>query len=72
MKLCKQTSDPNKGANLFSKPGVYKSIKNFLLVTIQEPLTRPFQNTPYFIHSDNFSIVGECLKFGNFQILTKK
>ena len=50
---------------------VHKTIGNFLLVTIQEPLTRRFQNTPYFSQSDNFSIVGECPKFGNFQILTK-
>ena len=41
---------------------VNKTIRNFLLVTIQEPLTRPFQNTPYFSQSGNFSIVGECLK----------
>ena len=51
---------------------VNKTIRNFLLVTIQEPLTGPFQSTPYFSQSNNFSIVGECPKFGNFQILTKK
>ena len=37
---------------------VNKTIRNFLLVTISQ--------------SDNFSILGECPKFGNFQILTKK
>ena len=51
---------------------VNKTIRNLLLVTIQEPLTRPFQNTPYFSLNNNFSIVGECSKFRNFQFLTKK
>ena len=46
---------------------VNKTIRNFLLVTIQEPLTRPFQNTPYFSQSDNFRIFDGCPKFGNFQ-----
>ena len=27
---------------------VNKTLRNVLFVTIQEPLTRPFQNTPYF------------------------
>ena len=43
-----------------------------MLVTIKELLTRPFPNTPYFSQSDNISIVNECPKFGNFQILTKR
>ena len=51
---------------------VNKTISIILLVTIQEPLTRTFQNTPYFSQNDNFSIVGECSKFGNVQFLTKK
>ena len=49
-----------------------KTLRNVLLVTIQEPLTRPFQNTHYYSQNDNFSIVSVCSKFGNFQMLTKK
>ena len=69
------TAPPNLGSaqkleNL-STLGLYctdnKTIINFLLDTIQEPLTRPFQNTPYFSQGDNFSIFDGCPKFGNFQ-----
>ena len=45
--------------------------KNFwicLPATIQEPLSRGFQNTLYFSQNDNFSTCGGCPKFGNFQI----
>ena len=74
------TDPPNPGSawksEFFSTLGLYctvnKTIRNVLLVTIKEPLTRPFQNTPYFSQSDNLSIVGECPKFGNFQILIKR
>ena len=39
---------------------VNKTIINVVLVTIQKPLTRPFQNTPYISHGDNFSIFDVC------------
>ena len=65
-----------KNQNFFSTSGLYfkvnKTSRNVLLGTIQEPLTRPFQNTPYFSQNNNFNIMGECSKFGNFQFLTKK
>ena len=66
------TDPPNLGSvqkseNL-STLGVYcivnKTIMNFFLVTIQEPSTRPFQNTPYFSQGDNFSLFDGCSKFG--------
>ena len=67
------TDPPNLGSaqklEKLSTLGLYctvnKAIRNILFVTIKEPLTRPFQK-------DSFSIVGECPKFRNFQILTKK
>ena len=65
------TWGPPKNRKNLSTLGLYcivnKTMSNFLLITIQEPLTRPFQNTPYFSQSDNFSIFDGCPKFRNFQ-----
>ena len=66
------TDPPNLGSAQKSKNlstlGLYctvnKTIRNFLLVTIQEPLTRPFQNTPYFSQSDSF-FSGKTIIFRN-------
>ena len=44
-----------------------KNYRIFLLDTIQEPLERGFQNTPYFGQSDNFSTFDGFAKFRNFQ-----
>ena len=50
------------------RPGVHlETVQICPTVTIQEPLKRHFQNTPYLSQSDNFSIFGGCPEFGNFQ-----
>ena len=49
---------------------VKKNFKIFLLHTIQEPLERGFQNTPYFGQSDNFTTLGDRPKFENIQNIT--
>ena len=70
------TDPPNLGSaqksETLSTLGLYctvnKTLGHFLLVTIQEPFTRPFQNTTYFRRSDNFSIFDGWPKWGNFEI----
>ena len=75
MKLCNQTSDPKECVIflhlLYFRPLLHSQENHyeFLLVTIQEPLIRPFQKTPYFSQGDNFCIFDGCPKFGNFKIL---
>ena len=46
---------------------VKKNFRIFLLHTIQEPLEKGFQNTPYFGQSDDFRTFGGFPKFRNFQ-----
>ena len=48
-----------------------KNYRIFLLDTIQEPLERGFQNTPYFAKSDNLAYVMALQSSGIFKILTK-
>ena len=40
---------------------------NFLPVTIQRPLSKKFQNTPYFIQSKKINEFCKCSNFGNFE-----
>ena len=44
-----------------------KKSRKLLLHTIQEPLERCFQNTPYFSQVDNYSTFGGCPKLENFE-----
>ena len=46
---------------------VKNNFRIFLLHTIQEPLQKGFQNTPYFGQSDDFRTFGGFPKFRNFQ-----
>ena len=73
-----RTDPPNPGSAQKSENSstlgldyeVKKNYRIFLLDTIQEPLERGFQNTPYFGQRDNSDIVGGCPKFENFQNIT--
>ena len=73
-----RTAPPNLGSAQKSENSstlgleytVKKNFRIFLLHTIQEPLERGFQNTPYFGQTDNFSTVGGSPKFGFFQNIT--
>ena len=59
--------NPKNSSTLGHKSTLKNNSRNFLLDTIQEPLERGFQNTPYFSQGYNSSIFGGCLKVGNFQ-----
>ena len=65
-----RTDPPNPGSAQKSENsstlGLEYTVKKNLLHTIQEPLQKDFQNTPYFVQSDDFRTIGGFPKFRNF------
>ena len=70
-----QTSKTPQKRQNSSTLGHDHTVKNnatiILLDTIEEPMARGFQNTPYFNQSNNLSTFGGCQKFKNFQNFKK-
>ena len=56
-----------KSSTLGLEYTVKKNLRIVVLHTIQEPLQKAFQNTPYLGQSDDFRTFGGFPKFGNFQ-----